>query len=138
MFVCFAVSFVASVPMSDAVMNRLPQKKKMLSLAFLLGWITLGIMSALDVSKQLDDLNGTADKGCVWLLCMRGNKQTCRARRVGDGIVMGVSAAGWLTHDPGQLLVEQQHHLRQVLVEERAPTARRRRRSTPGKHGGEE
>ena len=37
--VCFVVSFVASVPMSDAVMNRLPDKKKMLSLAFLLGWI---------------------------------------------------------------------------------------------------
>ena len=43
--VCFGVSFVASVPMSDAVMNRLPQKKKMLSLAFLIGWITLGVTS---------------------------------------------------------------------------------------------
>ena len=48
----------------------------------------------------------------------------------------GVSAAGWLTHDPGQLLVEQQHHLCHVLVNGRAPTARRRRRSAPGKHGG--
>jgi len=42
MIVCFAVSFVASVPMSDAVMNRLPDKKKYLSLMFLTGWIVLG------------------------------------------------------------------------------------------------
>ena len=50
--VCFGVSFVASVPMSDAVMNRLPKKKKILSLAFLIGWIILGIMSSLDVMEQ--------------------------------------------------------------------------------------
>ena len=55
--VCLAVSFVASVPMSDAVMNRLPKKKKILSLAFLIGWIVLGIMSSLDVMEQIT--NGT-------------------------------------------------------------------------------
>lgn len=70
--VCFAVSFVASVPMSDAVMNRLPKKKKMLSLAFLLGWITLGVTSALDVIAQLEGIDGPKDRGLVWALCMLG------------------------------------------------------------------
>ena len=75
MVVCFLVSFVASVPMSDAVMNRLPMKKKVLSLMFLLGWIVLGIMSALDVNKQLDDASGLEhgnDTGCTWVLCLLG------------------------------------------------------------------
>ena len=70
--VCFGVSFVASVPMSDAVMNRLPQKKKMLSLAFLLGWITLGVTSALDVVSQLEGSAGPKDRSLVWALCMLG------------------------------------------------------------------
>jgi len=70
--VCFGVSFVASVPMSEAVMNRLPEKKKMLSLAFLLGWITLGVTSALDVVAQLEGVDGPNDRGLVWALCMLG------------------------------------------------------------------
>ena len=70
--VCFLVSFVASVPMADAVMNRNPQKKKILSLLFLLGWIVLGIMSSLDVTKQLDDKNNNSDQGLPWALCMLG------------------------------------------------------------------
>ena len=70
--VCVAVSFVASVPMSDAVMNRLPEKKKRLSLAFLLGWITLGVMSALDVVTQLERAEGPKDRGLVWAFCMLG------------------------------------------------------------------
>ena len=36
------------------VMNRLGKKKKVLSLLVLAGWITLGVMSALDVLEQLD------------------------------------------------------------------------------------
>jgi len=44
--VCLLISFIASVPMSDAVMNRIGKKKKILSLLFLIGWITLGVMSA--------------------------------------------------------------------------------------------
>ena len=55
--VCFGVSYVASVPMSEAVMNRVPDKKKMLSLAFLVGWIILGVTSALDVITQLDGMD---------------------------------------------------------------------------------
>ena len=47
--VCVYVSFVASLPMADAVMSRNATKKKILSMQFLLGWITLGIMSSLDV-----------------------------------------------------------------------------------------
>jgi hypothetical protein len=35
---------------------------------------------------------------------------------------MGVSAAAALTHKPGQLLVEQQQHLRKVVVDGKAPT----------------
>ena len=70
--VCFGVSFVASVPMSEAVMNRLPEKKKMLSLAFLLGWITLGVTSALDVVAQLEGVDGPNDCSLVWTLCMLG------------------------------------------------------------------
>ena len=48
-------------------MHRLPTKKKNLSVQFLLGWITLGVMSALDVSKQL---GGTYNFGSVWVFCM--------------------------------------------------------------------
>jgi len=91
--VCLGVSFDASIPMSDAVMMRKDKKKKMLSVVFLLGWITLGIMSALDVTKQLDDrdckgfvkipsyctlnsdLEGVVknyDHAGVWILCMLG------------------------------------------------------------------
>lgn len=65
--VCLFVSYVASLPMADAVMNRLPSKKKMLSLLFLLGWISLGILSSLDVKQQLGQSHGT-----VWVLCMLG------------------------------------------------------------------
>ena len=40
---------------------------------FLIGWITLGIMSSLDVCKQLDDLGlGDRDQGGVWVLNMLG------------------------------------------------------------------
>jgi len=67
--------------MSDAVMNRIDKKKKMLSLMFLLGWISLGILSALDVTDQLDDMKnpfntvtkmGEYDQAGVWVLCMLG------------------------------------------------------------------
>ena len=72
--VCVGVSFVASVPMSDAVMNRIPKKKKILSLAFLLGWILLGIMSSLDVMQQINagDDDDTKDIGLAWTLCLLG------------------------------------------------------------------
>lgn len=66
--VCVLVSFIASVPMSDAVMNRNPDKKKYLSIAFVLGWITLGVMSALDVSKILDDNDFDGNRAAVWCL----------------------------------------------------------------------
>ena len=48
-------------------MNRLPAKKKTLSLAFLMGWITLGVVSALDVTTQLKATNSVA-----WTLCLLG------------------------------------------------------------------
>ena len=48
-------------------MNRLPAKKKTLSLAFLMGWITLGVVSALDVTTQLKASNSLA-----WTLCLLG------------------------------------------------------------------
>jgi len=70
--VCFIISFIASVPMADAVMNRNDKKKKILSLCFLLGWIVLGIMSGLDVTKQLDNENNNYDTGVSWSLCMLG------------------------------------------------------------------
>jgi len=80
--VCVVVSFVASVPMSDAVMNRKPTNKTVLSLMFLTGWIVLGVMSSLDVTTQLDDIFAIASKGsplkiefdqyAVWVLCMLG------------------------------------------------------------------
>jgi len=70
--VCFLVSFVASVPMADAVQNRNPQKKTILSLMFLVGWIVLGVMSSLDVTTQLDDAKSPYDHWGVWLLCMLG------------------------------------------------------------------
>ncbi|CAB9524971.1 expressed unknown protein [Seminavis robusta] len=66
--VCIYVSFVASVPMADAVMHRDPKKKMMLSLQFLMGWITLGVMSSLDAGEQL----GSFSNGSVWVLCMMG------------------------------------------------------------------
>jgi hypothetical protein len=89
LFVCVGISYVASVPMSDAVMNRLPAKKMKLSLMFLLGWITLGIMSALDVTEQLEDRGCSSakwllgkcepevtsksyDHAGVWAMCMLG------------------------------------------------------------------
>ena len=72
LIICFFVSFVASIPMSDAVMHRNPGKKKKLSLMFLLGWISLGIMSALDVRKQLNDTNSPFDQAHVWVLCLLG------------------------------------------------------------------
>ncbi|KAL3922558.1 MAG: hypothetical protein SGILL_002143 [Bacillariaceae sp.] len=54
--------------MSDAVMNRHPKKKMVLSLFFLLGWIALGVMSSLDILAQLD----LPRSGVVWVLCMLG------------------------------------------------------------------
>lgn len=81
MIVCFFVSFVASVPMSKAVMYRDPKKKKMLSLMFLIGWILLGIMSALDVINQNgmsetlfnDGLAGQdISVASVWTCCLLG------------------------------------------------------------------
>jgi len=83
LIVSFGVSIIASIPMSDAVMNRLPQKKMYLSVAFLLGWITLGIMSALDAShyygnmgdyfKKYDGENLTEyNKMAAWFLCLLG------------------------------------------------------------------
>jgi len=72
--VCFIISYVASVPMSDAVMHRIPDKKKKLSLMFLTGWITLGVMSSLDASAILSDMGGQYDqsKAGTWVLCMLG------------------------------------------------------------------
>merc|ERR550539_957005 len=71
--VSFAVSFIASIPMADAVKNRLPDKKKMLSLGFLIGWILLGIMSSLDVTDQLKDAGHEGkDLIGVWILLMLG------------------------------------------------------------------
>ena len=70
--VCVLISFVASVPMSEAVMNRRPMKKKLLSLTFLLGWISLGVLSALDVVTQLEGLDGLGAHGLVWTLCILG------------------------------------------------------------------
>eukprot|EP00240_Pyramimonas_obovata_P000862 CAMPEP_0118927960 /NCGR_PEP_ID=MMETSP1169-20130426/5323_1 /TAXON_ID=36882 /ORGANISM="Pyramimonas obovata, Strain CCMP722" /LENGTH=574 /DNA_ID=CAMNT_0006869843 /DNA_START=228 /DNA_END=1952 /DNA_ORIENTATION=+ len=61
LIICLFISFVASVPMSDAVMYRKDKKKKMLSLMFLLGWISLGIMSSLDVVYQLHGYKTTID-----------------------------------------------------------------------------
>ena len=58
--------------MSDAVMNRLPEKKKQLSLAFLVCWVALGITSALDVVAQLDGGQGPKGRGLVWTFCMLG------------------------------------------------------------------
>jgi hypothetical protein len=66
--VCVFVSLVASVPMADAVMNRTPKKKMILSLMFLLGWIVLGVMSALDVTDQVTGF----DQSGIWVLCMLG------------------------------------------------------------------
>ena len=65
--ICFFVSFIASVPMSDAVQNRIPKKKKMLSLMFLLGWIALGVLSSLDATAQTAEA-----EPYVWVLCMLG------------------------------------------------------------------
>ena len=65
--VCFFVSFIASVPMSDAVQNRIPKKKMMLSLMFLLGWIALGVLSSLDATAQTAEA-----EPYVWVLCMLG------------------------------------------------------------------
>ena len=72
--VCFAISFVASVPMSDAVMYRKDNKKKLLSLMFLAGWITLGVCSALDVIEQLPKNVSTPESASslAWFLCMAG------------------------------------------------------------------
>ena len=65
--VCFFVSFIASVPMSDAVQNRIPKKMMMLSLMFLLGWIALGVLSSLDATAQTAEA-----EPYVWVLCMLG------------------------------------------------------------------
>jgi len=70
--ICVFVSLVASVPMADAVMNRLATKKTILSLMFLFGWIALGIMTSLDVTQQLNDMNSPYDQTGVWLCCMLG------------------------------------------------------------------
>ena len=70
--VCVAVSFVASIPMSNAVMNRRPKMKKILSLLFLLGWIALGVTSSLDVMIQLEAGDDSKDIGLVWTFCMLG------------------------------------------------------------------
>jgi len=72
LLVCFLVSYVASIPMSDAVMNRLPTKKMAYSLMFLVGWITLGVLSSLDVTTQLTAANSPYDQYGVWVLCMMG------------------------------------------------------------------
>lgn len=77
--VSFLISFIASVPMSDAVMHRKPEEKMHLSLTFLAGWIVLGIMSSLDASKALEDINyeqfndgKIPTKAGQWILCMLG------------------------------------------------------------------
>jgi hypothetical protein len=59
--------------MADAVMNRLKGKKMVLSLLFLLGWISLGVLSALDIIDQLQayGLDGPT-QALIWILCMLG------------------------------------------------------------------
>mmetsp|Transcript_71582 Transcript_71582/g.128868 ORF Transcript_71582/g.128868 Transcript_71582/m.128868 type:complete len:521 (-) Transcript_71582:74-1636(-) len=91
--VCVFVSIVASVPMSDAVMNRLDTKKKILSLLFVSGWITLGVVSALDVQTQLAAQGEGGDPGTAglfWVLWMLGpvtiivsQKELFGARKMG-------------------------------------------------------
>lgn len=67
------ISFDASLPMADAVKNLLKEKKKMLSLLFVIGWISLGVTSALDVTEQLQayGFDGPT-KALTWILCMLG------------------------------------------------------------------
>ena len=86
----------ASVPMSDAVMNRNPDKKKKLSLMFLLGWIVLGVMSALDVNDQL---NGGDDEqeAYVWLLCLLGPFTVILSQK----ILFGARKMGTFWEDKG-------------------------------------
>lgn len=92
--VCFYVSFVASLPMADAVMTRNATKKKVLSLQFLLGWITLGVMSSLDVSEQL----GSKSYGSVWVLCMMGPFTIILSQK----ILFGARKMGTLWEESGK------------------------------------
>ena len=39
---------------------------------FLIGWICLGVTSALDVAAQLEGGSGPKDRGLVWTLCLLG------------------------------------------------------------------
>lgn len=74
--VCLFISFVASIPMSDAVMNRDGPKKMKLSLGFLIGWICLGVFSAVDAILSLENIKSdeSADLSTVhqWVCCMLG------------------------------------------------------------------
>ena len=98
--VCFLISFVASIPMSDAVMNRVAKKKGILSIMFLLGWITLGIVSALDVTKQLDDNDNypKVDQQGVWILCMLGPFTVILSQK----ILFGARKMGTLWEESGK------------------------------------
>jgi hypothetical protein len=92
--VCVLVSVDASLPMADAVMNRLATKKKVLSLIFLLGWITLGVMSSLDVCTQL----GTYNYGSVWVLCVLGPFTIILSQK----ILFGARKMGTLWEESGK------------------------------------
>jgi len=47
MIFCIILSFVASIPMGDAVMNRKGDKKKKLGMAFMLSWVGLTVATGL-------------------------------------------------------------------------------------------
>eukprot|EP00440_Ansanella_granifera_P058569 gb/GFBE01063479.1/.p1 GENE.gb/GFBE01063479.1/~~gb/GFBE01063479.1/.p1 ORF type:complete len:519 (+),score=126.52 gb/GFBE01063479.1/:1-1557(+) len=70
--ISFFVSFVASIPMADAVMHRKDSQKKGLSLLFLLGWIALGFMSACDVTHQIGSTLDDLTRAYIFMLCMLG------------------------------------------------------------------
>merc|ERR1712117_21492 len=63
-------------------MNRLPKKKKILSLAFLIGWIVLGIMSSLDVMQQITSGPDSKDIGLAWTFCMLGPFTVIQSQKI--------------------------------------------------------
>merc|ERR1711865_1171380 len=91
--VCVFVSFVASIPMSDAMMNRSGSKKMKLSLMFLIGWITLGVLSALDILTQTD-----MPPLIVWCLCLLGPVTIIMSQK----ILFGARKMGTLWEESGK------------------------------------
>eukprot|EP00930_Biecheleria_cincta_P004318 TRINITY_DN10522_c0_g1_i2.p1 TRINITY_DN10522_c0_g1~~TRINITY_DN10522_c0_g1_i2.p1 ORF type:complete len:519 (+),score=90.15 TRINITY_DN10522_c0_g1_i2:107-1558(+) len=95
--ICVFVSIVASVPMSDAVMNRKGQQKMVLSLLFLIGWIALGIVSSLDITTQVGKIDNWT-KACIWILCMLGPITII----VSQKILFGARKMGTLWEESGK------------------------------------